>query len=171
MLVRDSRQRVLPLVALVVMVCCATAAGSTAAAGRGVVAGGERPELQRVLDALVTGRRRIAPGVTAYVSGPHGTWKGAAGVANVKTGEPMRPGTRLRLASVSKTWTATLILRLVQEHRLSLDDTVQRWLPGLLPYGKRITIRQLLNHTSGMIDSNDIVHFPNRYLAQVKDPL
>ena len=77
---------------------------------------------------------------------------------------------RLRLASVSKTWTATLMLRLAEEHRLSLDDTVERWLPRLLPYGKRITIRQLLNHTSGLIDSNDIVHSPNRYLARVKDP-
>ena len=94
-----------------------------------------------MLDALVTGPQRIAPGVTAYVSGPRGTWMGAAGVANVKTGEPMRPNTRLRLASVSKTWTATLILRLAQEHKLSLEDTVERWLPRLLSYGQRITIR------------------------------
>ncbi len=171
MLVRRPREWVLVPVVLSLVVCCAAAAGcATAVAVRVPTAGGERPELQRMLDRLVSGPRRIAPGVTAYVSGPHGTWTGAAGVANVNTGEPMRPGVRLRLASVSKTWTATLMLRLAREHRLSLDDTVERWLPGLLPYGDRITIRQLLNHTSGMIDSNDIVHFPNRYLARVKDP-
>ena len=162
--------RVLPFVLLLLVVGWLVAAGSTMAAGRGADADGGRPELQRMLGALVTGPQRIAPGVTAYVSGPRGTWTSAAGVANVKTGEAMRPSTRLRLASVSKTWTAALILRLAQEHKLSLDDTVERWLPGLLPYGRRITIRQLLNHTSGMIDSNDIVHAPNRYLAQVKDP-
>jgi len=173
MLVKKSGRlspKLLPLVLLLAVVVCAAAAASTATARRQAVDGGGRPELQRMLDALVTGPQRIAPGVTAYVSGPRGTWMGAAGVANVKTGEPMRPNTRLRLASVSKTWTATLILRLAQEHKLSLEDTVERWLPRLLSYGKRITRRQLLNHTSGIIDSNDIVHSPNRYLGQVKDP-
>ena len=83
----------------------------------------------------MSGPKRIAPGVTAYVSGPHGTWVGSAGIANVKTGEPMRPAARMRLESVGKLWTATLMLRLVQERKLSLDDTVAHWLPGLLPYG------------------------------------
>jgi D-alanyl-D-alanine carboxypeptidase len=127
----------------------------------------ERPALQPVLDGLVRGH--VAPGVSAYVVGPHGTWTGAAGRANVTTGEPMRPGTRVRLESVSKLWTATLILRLVQEGRLRLDDTVARWLPGLLPYGDRITVRQLLDHTSGMVDSNDITAVPTLYLEQVED--
>ena len=72
----------------------------------------------------------------------------------------MRPDARMRLESVSKLWTATLLLRLAQQHRLSLDDTVERWLPGLLPAGRRITLRQLLNHTSGLIDTNDIIQHP-----------
>jgi len=88
-----------------------------------------RPDLQRVLDGLVTGKDRIAPGATAYVSGPHGTWVGSAGVANVKTGEPMTPDARLRLMSLSKAWTATVILKLVAEGRMQLDDTVAHWLP------------------------------------------
>ena len=82
----------------------------------------------------------------------------------------MRPDARMRLASVSKTWTAALVLRLVEQHKLSLDDTVEHWLPGLLPYGNEMTVRQLLNHTSGLIDSNDVLHYPARYLGQVKDP-
>ena len=53
---------------------------------------------------------------------------------------------------------------------MSLDDTVARWLPGLLPYGNRITIRELLEHTSGLVDSNDILHHPTKYLSEVKDP-
>jgi D-alanyl-D-alanine carboxypeptidase len=127
------------------------------------------PQFQQVLDGLVSGRNPIAPGVTAYVSGPHGTWTGAAGVSNARTGERMRADARMRLESVSKLWTATLILRLAQQHRLSLDDTVERWLPGLLPAGRRITMRQLLNHTSGLIDNNDISQHPELYLGQIND--
>jgi D-alanyl-D-alanine carboxypeptidase len=127
----------------------------------------KRPELQRVLDGVVAAH--VAPGVSAYVVGPHGTWTGAAGIANVSTREPMRPGTRVRLESVSKLWTATLIVRLAEEGRLRLDDKVARWLPGVLSYGDRITVRQLLDHTSGMVDSNDISAAPETYLRQVKD--
>ena len=72
----------------------------------------------------------------------------------------MRPDARMRLESVSKLWTATLILQLAGEGKLRLDDTVEHRLPGLLPYGDRITIRELLNHTSGMIDNNDIGRDP-----------
>lgn len=129
-----------------------------------------RPDLQRILNTLVTGSGRIAPGATAYVAGPHGVWSGAAGVANAKTGERMKPGARMRLESVSKAWTAVLMLQLVAEHRLGLSDTVARRLPGLLPYGNRITLGQLLDHTSGMIDTNDITRNPPRYIAKVKDP-
>ena len=131
----------------------------------------DRPDLQRILDGLVTGRGRVAPGVTAYVSGPHGTWLGSAGRANVKTGEPMQPNARMHLDSNSKAWTAALILQLVGEGRMRLDDTVEHWLPGLLPYGDRITVRELLNHTSGLIDDNDISSDPTRYIRKVNDPI
>ena len=67
----------------------------------------------------------------------------------------MKPDARLRLNSVGKLWTATLILKLVGEGRLKLDDTASHWLPGLLPYGNQITVAQLLSMTSGMLDTND----------------
>lgn len=111
----------------------------------------------------------IAPGATAYVVGPHGVWSGAAGLANVNALERMQPDARLRLESVSKLWTATLVLQLAGEGRLRLDDTVEHRLPGVLPYGNRITIRELLNHTSGLIDNNDIGRDPQHYIALVKD--
>jgi D-alanyl-D-alanine carboxypeptidase len=129
-----------------------------------------RPELQRILDGLVMGREHVAPGVTAYVSGPRGSWAGSAGYSNVETGRRMPVDARMRLESVGKAWTATLVLQLVGEGRMSLDDTVERWLPGLLPYGNRITVRQLLSHTSGLIDNNDIGREPAEYLARVGDP-
>lgn len=127
-----------------------------------------RPDLQRLLDTFAR-TNGVAPGVTAYVAAPKGTWSGAAGLADVAQKTPMPRDARMRLESVSKAWTATLILQLAGDGKLHLDDTVARWLPGLLPYGDRITIRQLLNHTSGLIDNNDISANPQAYLVQVRD--
>jgi D-alanyl-D-alanine carboxypeptidase len=80
---------------------------------------------------------------------------------------------RMRLESVTKIYTATLVLQLAQEEKLRVEDTVAKWLPGLLPYGNRITIRQLLTMSSGLIDNNDFVnaadHVKRTYLGRVKD--
>ena len=76
----------------------------------------------------------------------------AAGVANVRTRRPLRPSDRIRIGSVTKTFTAIVALQLVREGRLALDDTVASRLPGALPYGDRVTLRELLNHTSGVPD-------------------
>src|SRR5881275_2775080 len=123
-------------------------------------------ELQKTLEATVAGPARLAPGVTAYVSGPKGTWSGAAGLADVSRHERMQSDARLRLESVTKLWTATVVAKLAAEHKLTLDDTVGRWLPSLFRGDKRpITIRQLLNHTSGLIDNNDLAAAPERWLA------
>ena len=167
--IRRPRARPVLIAGLVV-----AAAATVVLADRVLVSDGTqtaRPELQRILDGLVTGRDRIAPGVTAYVRGPHGTWTSSSGLADVHIGEPMRPDGRMRLESVSKTWVATLILQLVGEGRVRLDDTVERWLPGLLPYGRRITLRQLLEHTSGMVDTSDIFRDSSLYLGEVEDPV
>lgn len=133
-------------------------------------AGLDTEPLQRVLDEAVAGPDRLAPGATAYLSTPAGSWSGASGLADVKAGRAMSKDARLRLDSVSKVWTATLIYQLADDGSLQLSDTVARWLPGLLPYGDRITIKQLLTHTSGLIDNNDIGADPDRYFARVTDP-
>jgi D-alanyl-D-alanine carboxypeptidase len=131
-----------------------------------------RPGPQRILDDLVWGRE-LAPGATAYVSGPNGPWLGAAGVADTGTCAPMSADARMRLESVTKIYTAALILQLGQEGTLHAGDTVERWLPGLLPDGRRITIRQLLTMSSGLIDNNDLRNAPaslqQTYLERVED--
>jgi D-alanyl-D-alanine carboxypeptidase len=131
------------------------------------------PALKRTLVGLVSGPSKIAPGAVAYVSGPHGTWLGAAGVADTSTGAQMPVDARMRLESVSKIYTATLILQLAEEGKLRVGDTVARWLPGLLPYGKQITIRELLTMQSGLIDNNDLRNASPREqrinLGRVKD--
>ena len=62
----------------------------------------------------------------------------------------MRPELRFRAGSVTKSLVAAVVLRLVAEGRLSLADPLERWLPRTLPYGDRVSLRQLLNHTGGV---------------------
>lgn len=132
--------------------------------------GSSRPDLQAMLDELVEGPARIAPGATAYVSDSGDSWLGASGLSAVRTGEPMPTDARIHLESVSKIWTAVLIHQLAEAGTLQLSDTVERWLPGLLPYGDRLTVAQLLIHTSGLIDNNDIARDPEPFLARVTLP-
>ncbi|MET9173389.1 serine hydrolase domain-containing protein [Streptomyces misionensis] len=61
-------------------------------------------------------------------------------------------GDRFRVGSNTKTLTATLVLQQVAENKISLDDTVEEWLPGVVKGGEHITVRMLLNHTSGLGD-------------------
>ncbi|MET0908571.1 MAG: serine hydrolase domain-containing protein, partial [Ilumatobacteraceae bacterium] len=67
-------------------------------------------------------------------------------------GTPMSAGDTFRIASLTKSYTATVVLQLVDEGTLSLDDTVQQWLPDIVADADLITIRQLLDHTSGVAD-------------------
>jgi D-alanyl-D-alanine carboxypeptidase len=159
-----TRRRLLFGLALVALVLGAAAAALTRAGDD------DWPELQRELSTLVTGADRVSPGATAFVEGPRGRWSGAAGIADVAAREPMQPGDRLRLESVSKAWTAVVVLQLVDRGLLSLEDTVERRAPGLLTYGDRITVRQLLNHTSGLIDNNDVARDPLGHIERVEDP-
>jgi D-alanyl-D-alanine carboxypeptidase len=104
-------------------------------------------ELRRLLHQVVAAG---APGVAARVADEHGVTEAASGVADQLTGRPMRPGLHYRVGSVTKPFIATVVLQLVAEGRLSLEDTVEHWLPGVLPYGDQVTVRQLLNHRSGV---------------------
>ncbi|GAA2260825.1 serine hydrolase domain-containing protein [Kitasatospora cystarginea] len=89
----------------------------------------------------------------------HPVWRGAAGVADLATGAPVPNGARFRIGSVTKTFAATVVLQLVGEQRLRLDDPIERYLPGLVPNGGAITVRQLLNHTSGIYNFTDDPRF------------
>jgi D-alanyl-D-alanine carboxypeptidase len=93
-----------------------------------------------------------APGAVVLVRRGAHTRRLARGYADRATRRPMRAGDRFRIGSLTKTFTATVVLQLAGEGRLSLDDTVERWLPGLVPDGEQITVRHLLNHTSGLFN-------------------
>ncbi|MFI0940540.1 serine hydrolase domain-containing protein [Streptomyces sp. NPDC021020] len=113
-------------------------------------------------------------GVQARVIGPDGRQSVAtSGTADLNTGRPVSPDGYFRMASTAKTLTATVVLQLEAQHRLSLDDTVDRWLPGVVRGngndGSRITVRQLLQHTSGIHDDLPGYSTPEEYYQQRYD--
>jgi D-alanyl-D-alanine carboxypeptidase len=97
------------------------------------------------------------PGVQARLVTPDGrNHVATAGVADLRTGRPVPPNGRARIASTGKAFVATVVLQLVGEGRMGLDDPVERWLPGTVRGngndGRAITVRHLLQHTSGLHD-------------------
>ncbi|PHA68511.1 serine hydrolase domain-containing protein [Bacillus toyonensis] len=95
-------------------------------------------------------------GILAKTSEGGKTWSYAAGLADLSTKKPMKTDFRFRIGSVTKTFIATVLLQLSGENRLNLDDSIEKWLPGVIQGngydGNQITIRQILNHTSGIAD-------------------
>lgn len=109
----------------------------------------DEPELGTLLDRVVAAG---APGVLAVVREDGEVHSEARGFADRSRSIRMRPDERFRIGSVTKTFVAALVLRLAEDGRLRLDDSVERWLPGLIPGGRAITVRHLLSHTSGLFD-------------------
>ncbi|MFJ9247859.1 serine hydrolase domain-containing protein [Streptomyces sp. NPDC101776] len=110
-------------------------------------------------------------GVQARVVAAGGReWVATSGTADLNTGRPVRSDGYFRMASTSKTLVATVVLQLEAEGRLSLDDTVDHWLPGVVRGngndGSRITVRQLLQHTSGIRDDLPGYTTPAEYYQQ-----
>lgn len=101
------------------------------------------------------------PAVLAIVQDSHSPQRIAVGVADVSSGRSAQTNDVWRIASVTKLVTAAIVLRQVQEGRLKLEDRLSKYLPGTLDLANRISIRQLLNHTSGIPD----------YLSAPNNPL
>ncbi len=81
----------------------------------------------------------------------------AYGLADVEGKVPCSPATNFRIASVSKQFTATAVMLLVDRGQLSLDDPLTKFFPGFPDYGKQITVRHLLVHTSGLPDYEKLI--------------
>lgn len=121
--------------------------------GRPGPTGPGRQDSAEVVAALEAGMASMvadgAVGVTARVQAPHLTWGGAAGVRDQGRRAPAGAQDRFRAASNTKTMVATLVLQEVQAGSWQLDTRVEDVIPGLFPDHPEVTIRQLLNHTSG----------------------
>ena len=111
---------------------------------------GAAATLQTAIDALRA--KGNFPGISAAVVFPDGSiWTGQSGVTVLSTGAALTEDTIFSVGSISKTFTAALALRLAEQGAIGLDDRVSRWVPTF-PNAANITLRQLLNHTSGIRD-------------------
>lgn len=120
--------------------------------------------LQSTLEAKVASLG--IPGATASIEAPGCSWAGGAGHGNLETKAPMSGEDLLRIASITKTYTAALVMTLVEDGKLALDDDVASYIPDL-PGGEDITIRQLLSHTSGLFN---YVEDPDFYAQLAAEP-
>jgi D-alanyl-D-alanine carboxypeptidase len=173
--------------AVVLLMGCSHGGGSTTESSE---ANGPRRGVDRGLAArlqLILDQNRklfAAGGASAAVVVPdEGVWTGASGIADPSAGTPVTRETVFALGSVTKTFIAALALRLAEDGILALDDPLARWMPAF-PKANQITIRELLNHTSGVADVAESPSFleaqlahprrawtPRRILAYVGRPL
>jgi len=117
--------------------------------------------IQAQLDAIhqtANTAGKLFPGATLAIGMPDGRLLNfATGYDDIEQKLPMTPGARMPAGSIGKTFVAAVVLRMVEEGTLQLDDRVERWLgtnPWFhhLPNGESMTVRHLLNHSSGLID-------------------
>ncbi|MER5333557.1 serine hydrolase domain-containing protein [Micromonospora sp. NPDC002717] len=166
-----SRRRVALGAAAGLVALTFTVTGLHSAEGSVTGSGHASDRLQRDTDAI---HALGVTGVQARVTTSDGRHLVAtSGVADRATGRPVPANGRFRIASTRKAFEATVVLQLVEEHRLSLDDTVERWLPGVVRGtandGRRITVRHLLQNTSGIHDDLPGYTTPEEYLQQRYD--
>ncbi|MFF7643272.1 serine hydrolase [Streptomyces canus] len=146
---RDIRRRSILAGALAVPLTAGLPAASATAAGPARRA--SAPDTEALRAAIAGLPDANATAALVRVGGTEGRWRGSSGVHDLESGRPADPDARFRAGSTTKVVTAAAVLRLAHEGRIDLDTPVQHYLPGLL--GRRfrpVTVRQLLDHTSGI---------------------
>ncbi|MGW1500495.1 serine hydrolase domain-containing protein [Streptomyces mirabilis] len=141
------------LVALAAGTAAPASAVTPAPAPATVATGAPLPGLDPVkLQAAIGGLPNAdVTGALLRITGSAGHWSDTSGVGDLETGQGVPPDAHLRIGSVSKVFTATVVLQLAAEHRIDLDRPVQQYLPGVLPADlPPVEVGQLLNHTSGL---------------------
>jgi D-alanyl-D-alanine carboxypeptidase len=127
-------------------------AAFVAAAAGGAAAAAPPADLQAKADAIVAAAYPAdGPGAAVIVTQSGRTiYARGRGLADVEARTPITPDSVFRLGSITKQFTAAVILQLVHEGRISLDDSLSRFIPDYPQPGASATVRQLLNHTSGI---------------------
>jgi D-alanyl-D-alanine carboxypeptidase len=140
-------------------------AGRSAAFGKEQTNGADAA-LDRALKELVA-MEGGPPGVIAVIQRGQHREVHTFGVRNIKSGLPMRLDARMRIASAAKAFSGAVALSLVSGGKLSLDDTIGELLPELPEAWSKVTLRQLLNHTSGIPDFSLTPEFREALLASL----
>ncbi|GGM40958.1 serine hydrolase [Longimycelium tulufanense] len=144
-----------------------TATATTATTQETGLAQVDRAILQKIADEAVRG---APPGVIVRVDDRRqGTIRVRSGLADLDTGRPVTPNSHYRVGSITKTFTAVVVLQLVHEGHLSLDDKVDKILPGMVRGSDKIAVRHLLNHTNGLYTIPD-TELAKRMLSDPKQP-
>jgi D-alanyl-D-alanine carboxypeptidase len=144
-------------VGLAVTIALATTSGAASAPTRGEESSAP-PPVGRIARELARGG---AKSVIVYVSAGDKEYVATAGARRPVADQ------RFRVGSVTKTFTATIVLQLVQEEALRLSSTLDDHLPGVIPRGEAITILQLLQHRSGLVNFTD---YPSWYEVASRSP-
>lgn len=149
----------IPVVAALLLGACTDdrpvdrASDGASALDTGVLSAGTEEQLQAALEQAV--ETYDVPGAVIGVYLPESEWESAVGVSDLDSGEPMTTDLVWPLRSVTKSFTVTILLQLVDEGLLSLDDTLDQWLPEV-PNSEEITLGQLANMTAGVAEyTND----------------
>ena len=142
---------------LITTIALATATSAAPATG-GSVTIAQPADFKKQADALLQASySEDGPGAAVVVMrGGRVIYAGGRGLADLESRRPITPDTSFRLGSIAKQFTAATILQLVGEGKLSLDDPISRFLPGYPPPGAGASVRQLLNHSSGVQDFSKI---------------
>ncbi|MGW6918289.1 serine hydrolase [Kitasatospora sp. NPDC054939] len=130
------------------------------------------PDVNAQLDAAIQQAMTQAgvPGAVVSLTSPGSEgYEKAFGVADTATGQPMTTAVNHRMGSVTKTFTVTALLRLVDQQKLGLDDTIGSYVSGV-PNGDRITLRQLAGMRSGLYPYTSDEQFVNTLLADPQRP-
>jgi D-alanyl-D-alanine carboxypeptidase len=127
----------------------------------------QTPSQEEVQSALEQAVAAGIPGIALEIHNSQGSEFLAAGAASLEAEQPRPPAENdsFRIASVTKTFTAAVVMELTEEGTLSLEDTVEYWSPGLLAEGDSITVRDLLAHTSGLPDYTKDEEFLEAFVA------
>ncbi|GAA3376264.1 serine hydrolase domain-containing protein [Streptomyces sannanensis] len=129
----------------------APAAAETASSATALSTAVPTPDAEALSAAIAGLPNADATAALVRVGGTGGSWTGSAGVADLETGRKAMEHARFRAGSVTKTFTAAVVLQLAAEGKVDLNEPVQTYLPGLLPDTfEPVTVRQLLNYTSGI---------------------
>ncbi|MFD7834723.1 serine hydrolase domain-containing protein [Streptomyces sp. NPDC059761] len=150
------RPRALSVLALTMALTCTVAVQGAWGAQAPATSDGQAAQVQRWQELTRLAQHAVdtgTPGIVVRVDDGAGpAVEVARQAAWSRTDHVLAPGDRFRMGSNTKTMVATVILQLVAEHRLQLTDPVEKWLPDSVPNGRAITIRMLLNHTSGLFN-------------------
>ncbi|MFC9590629.1 serine hydrolase domain-containing protein [Streptomyces sp. NPDC056944] len=145
---------VLPLAAALLISACGDEGDSSSES--------QKKNLQQDVEAVLASD---VPGAVVVTAENGNQVANAWGVGDLASRTPMKVEDRFRIGSLAKSYVAVVILQLVDEGKMTLDDSVQKWLPGLVPEGEKITVRQLLNHSSGIPNYEENPKYLAPYLA------